>query len=134
MVPSHFTQTSAGEKACVFKLADYGAVSKRLKAASAEVQVEEIPWGTLNVVEKLSHSSTAGRWTPVRPEHLRDDEVDRLIGKLPRTLLDALLPFQLDGLRFALRRGGRSLIADDMGLGKTLQVPIFCSFGFFELF
>ncbi|KAJ6422457.1 hypothetical protein OIU84_027422 [Salix udensis] len=40
---------------------------------------------------------------------------------LPRKLLDALLPFQLHGLRFGLRRGGRSLIADEMGLGKTLQ-------------
>lgn len=100
---------------------DYAAVLKRLKAAP-EVQVEEIPWGTFNVVERLSHSFSAGRWVPVRPEHLSDEEVDCLIGKLPRTIRSALLPFQMDGLRFALRRGGRCLIADDMGLGKTLQV------------
>ncbi|XP_057443109.1 uncharacterized protein LOC130734619 isoform X2 [Lotus japonicus] len=120
VVPSHFTQTSAGGQACVFKLVDYAAVLKRLKAAP-EVQVEEIPWGTLNVVERLSHSFAAGRWMPVRPEHLSDEEVDCLIEKLPGTIRRALLPFQMDGLRFALRRGGRCLIADDMGLGKTLQ-------------
>ncbi|RHN66007.1 putative calcium/calmodulin-dependent protein kinase chromatin remodeling SNF2 family [Medicago truncatula] len=114
--PSHFTQTSAGGKACVFKLADYCSILKLLKA---EIKVEEIPWSTFNVVEKLSHLE--GRWTPVRPEHLNDDEVDGLIGKLPKSLLDVLLPFQMDGLKFALRRGGRCLIADEMGLGKTLQ-------------
>ncbi|XP_045825146.1 DNA annealing helicase and endonuclease ZRANB3 isoform X2 [Trifolium pratense] len=114
--PSHFTQTSAGGKACVFKLTDYRSVLKLLKA---EIKVEEIPWNTFNVVEKLSHLE--GRWTPVRPEHLSDDEVDGLIRKLPKSLLDVLLPFQMDGLRFALRRGGRCLIADEMGLGKTLQ-------------
>lgn len=120
--PSHFTQTSMGGKACVFKLTDYRTVLKLLKA---EIEVEEIPWVTFNVVDTLSHLE--GRWNPVRPEHLSDDEVDGLIGKLPNRLIDVLLPFQMDGLRFALRRGARCLIADEMGLGKTLQVPILCS-------
>ena len=30
--------------------------------------------------------------------------------------------FQRDGIAFAVRHGGRALIADDMGLGKTVQV------------
>lgn len=30
--------------------------------------------------------------------------------------------FQRDGITFAVRHGGRALIADDMGLGKTVQV------------
>ncbi|QCE13972.1 SWI/SNF-related matrix-associated actin-dependent regulator of chromatin subfamily A-like protein 1 [Vigna unguiculata] len=118
---SHFTQTSGGVKVCVFKLTEYHAVVRQLKAEAEALQVEEIPWATFNVVERLSHSVAAGRWTPVRPEHFPDEEVERLIAKLPRTLLDVLLPFQHDGLRFALRRGARCLIADDMGLGKTLQ-------------
>lgn len=33
----------------------------------------------------------------------------------------ALLPFQRQGVRFGLERGGRCLIADEMGVGKTLQ-------------
>ncbi|CAL0323772.1 unnamed protein product [Lupinus luteus] len=114
---SRYTQINAGGCACVYRLDEYNAVLKCLKAA-AEIELEEIPWGTFNVVEKLSHSSL---WVPVRPEHLSDDKVDELIAKLPRSLIDALLPFQLDGLRFGLRRGGRCLIADEMGLGKTLQ-------------
>ncbi|KAI4343927.1 hypothetical protein L6164_011216 [Bauhinia variegata] len=120
VMPSHYTQNNAGRKASVYKLRDYHAVLKCLKASS-EIEVEEITWGTFNVVERLSHSFVAERWIPCRPEHLSDDVVDELIENLPRVLLDALLPFQLDGLRFGLRRGGRCLIADEMGLGKTLQ-------------
>jgi SNF2 family DNA or RNA helicase len=33
----------------------------------------------------------------------------------------ALLPFQREGVRFGLERGGRCLIADEMGVGKTVQ-------------
>ncbi|KAG0416457.1 SWI/SNF-related matrix-associated actin-dependent regulator of chromatin subfamily A-like protein 1, partial [Dictyocoela roeselum] len=32
-----------------------------------------------------------------------------------------LLPFQMEGVIFGLKKGGRVMIADDMGLGKTIQ-------------
>lgn len=120
-MPSHYTQNHGGGKACVYKLRDYNSVLRCLKSWKS-FEVEEIPWGTHNVVERLSHSFISGQWIPCRPEHLSDEKVDELIGKLPKTLLDTLLPFQLEGVRFGLRRGGRCLIADEMGLGKTLQV------------
>lgn len=37
-------------------------------------------------------------------------------------LFTKLLPFQKEGVEFALSLNGRVLIADDMGLGKTIQV------------
>ncbi|XP_060205006.1 uncharacterized protein LOC132632894 isoform X1 [Lycium barbarum] len=117
---SHCTQTTAGGKACVYQLRDYEAVLRSLKNFKS-IECEEIPWGTFNVVERLSNYSAAGRWVPCRPEHLPDEKVDELIRKLPKRLLDILHPFQLEGVRFGLRRGGRCLIADEMGLGKTLQ-------------
>ncbi|KAA8542510.1 hypothetical protein F0562_023662 [Nyssa sinensis] len=120
VIPSHYTQNHGGSKAGVYKLRDYDVVLRCLKN-SKDIGYEEIPWGTLNVVERLSHSLIAGRWVPCRPEHLSDDKVNELIGKLPKMLLDALLPFQLEGVRFGLQRGGLCLIADEMGLGKTLQ-------------
>ncbi|XP_071549653.1 SWI/SNF-related matrix-associated actin-dependent regulator of chromatin subfamily A-like protein 1 [Panulirus ornatus] len=43
-----------------------------------------------------------------------------LFGLEPR-LLDALMPFQHDGVCFGISRGGRVMFADDMGLGKTIQ-------------
>ncbi|GMQ10844.1 hypothetical protein CsSME_00053692 [Camellia sinensis var. sinensis] len=128
VVLSHHTQVHGGGKACVYKLGDYDEVLRCLKNYKT-IEIEEIPWGTLNVVGRLSHSVVEGRWIPCRPEHLSDEKVDELIRKLPETLLDALLPFQLEGIRFGLQRGGRCLIADEMGLGKTLQaIAIACCF------
>eukprot|EP01083_Nonionella_stella_P193309 714098_1 len=48
------------------------------------------------------------------------DDTGRM-NRLPEYIRSGLLPFQSDGVRFALRRAGRVLIADEMGTGKTLQ-------------
>ncbi|XP_039907525.1 DNA annealing helicase and endonuclease ZRANB3 isoform X2 [Simochromis diagramma] len=40
---------------------------------------------------------------------------------LPHKLLQRLMPFQREGVEFALSRSGRCMIADEMGLGKTVQ-------------
>ncbi|KAG6450653.1 hypothetical protein O3G_MSEX006680 [Manduca sexta] len=44
------------------------------------------------------------------------------------TLRNKLLPFQADGVRFAIARRGRCMIADDMGLGKTYQALAIASY------
>ncbi|XP_072274192.1 DNA annealing helicase and endonuclease ZRANB3 isoform X3 [Pyxicephalus adspersus] len=48
-------------------------------------------------------------------------EVDEHLSYLPDKLKERLLPFQKEGILFALRREGRCMIADEMGLGKTIQ-------------
>ncbi|KAM5280100.1 DNA annealing helicase and endonuclease ZRANB3 [Ctenodactylus gundi] len=40
---------------------------------------------------------------------------------LPDKLKAKLLPFQKEGILFALRKDGRCMVADEMGLGKTIQ-------------
>nr|XP_016445129.1 PREDICTED: SWI/SNF-related matrix-associated actin-dependent regulator of chromatin subfamily A-like protein 1 isoform X3 [Nicotiana tabacum] len=40
---------------------------------------------------------------------------------IPNSIESKLMPFQREGVRFALQHGGRILLADEMGLGKTLQ-------------
>ncbi|XP_059286336.1 uncharacterized protein LOC132039827 isoform X2 [Lycium ferocissimum] len=40
---------------------------------------------------------------------------------IPNSIESKLLPFQREGVRFALQHGGRVLLADEMGLGKTIQ-------------
>ncbi|XP_057675164.1 DNA annealing helicase and endonuclease ZRANB3 isoform X2 [Corythoichthys intestinalis] len=40
---------------------------------------------------------------------------------LPHKLLQRLMPFQREGVLFALSKNGRCMIADEMGLGKTVQ-------------
>uniref|UniRef100_A0A8C7KU52 Zinc finger RANBP2-type containing 3 n=1 Tax=Oncorhynchus kisutch TaxID=8019 RepID=A0A8C7KU52_ONCKI len=40
---------------------------------------------------------------------------------LPDKLQQRLMPFQKEGVKFALSKNGRCMIADEMGLGKTVQ-------------
>ncbi|XP_063647211.1 DNA annealing helicase and endonuclease ZRANB3 isoform X6 [Pan troglodytes] len=49
------------------------------------------------------------------------NESDKLLDFLPDRLRAKLLPFQKDGIIFALKRNGRCMVADEMGLGKTIQ-------------
>ncbi|KAI3673372.1 hypothetical protein L6452_39490 [Arctium lappa] len=119
VLPSHYTQNHVGGEACVFKLTDYDAVVKSLKIE--RIDYKDIPYVTRRAVSILSRPYVEGRWEPCRPEHLSDEKVDELMRQLPKFLLEVLLPFQVEGVKFGLRRGGRCLIADEMGLGKTLQ-------------
>ncbi|XP_063789840.1 DNA annealing helicase and endonuclease ZRANB3 isoform X2 [Pseudophryne corroboree] len=48
-------------------------------------------------------------------------DVPHELSYLPEKLRQRLLPFQRDGVMFALQRDGRCMIADEMGLGKTIQ-------------
>ncbi|XP_023565455.1 DNA annealing helicase and endonuclease ZRANB3 [Octodon degus] len=48
-------------------------------------------------------------------------ESDKHLDYLPEKLRAKLLPFQKEGIIFALRRDGRCMVADEMGLGKTIQ-------------
>jgi hypothetical protein len=50
-----------------------------------------------------------------------DDNDDEARSALDPFLWDSLMPFQREGVKFALSRGGRVYLADDMGLGKTIQ-------------
>lgn len=50
----------------------------------------------------------------------RQDESERF-ESIPETLKSALMSFQTVGVKFALKRGTRTLIGDEMGLGKTVQ-------------
>ncbi|KAF2582149.1 hypothetical protein F2Q68_00000223 [Brassica cretica] len=101
-MPSHYTQNQDGGKAGVYKIRDYSMVLGRLRRSKL-VEVEEIPWITFAVVEKLSQSYVSGRWEPCKHEHFTEEKVEEMIGNLPRRLVDSLLPFQVDGLRFGAR-------------------------------
>ncbi|OEL35842.1 hypothetical protein BAE44_0003138 [Dichanthelium oligosanthes] len=104
--------SQSGRLCPVFKLMDYDVVLKCLKKLPGAV-VEDIPSNTRRVIQSMP-MFPGQKWAS-------DKEVDELLKKLPQQLKDALLPFQLEGVKFGLRRRGRCLIADEMGLGKTLQ-------------
>ncbi|XP_078537933.1 DNA annealing helicase and endonuclease ZRANB3 isoform X2 [Lissotriton helveticus] len=50
-----------------------------------------------------------------------EDENDEDLSYLPEKIRQRLLPFQEEGIKFALKKNGRCMIADEMGLGKTIQ-------------
>ncbi|XP_030065313.1 DNA annealing helicase and endonuclease ZRANB3 [Microcaecilia unicolor] len=50
-----------------------------------------------------------------------ENEFDGELSFLPQKLREQLLPFQKEGIKFALKRDGRCMLADEMGLGKTIQ-------------
>uniref|UniRef100_A0A1A7WV27 Zinc finger, RAN-binding domain containing 3 n=1 Tax=Iconisemion striatum TaxID=60296 RepID=A0A1A7WV27_9TELE len=50
-----------------------------------------------------------------------DTRWSQQLSGLPQKLLQRLMPFQREGVEFALSRNGRCMIADEMGLGKTVQ-------------
>eukprot|EP00441_Pelagodinium_beii_P043767 CAMPEP_0197637374 /NCGR_PEP_ID=MMETSP1338-20131121/12620_1 /TAXON_ID=43686 ORGANISM="Pelagodinium beii, Strain RCC1491" /NCGR_SAMPLE_ID=MMETSP1338 /ASSEMBLY_ACC=CAM_ASM_000754 /LENGTH=708 /DNA_ID=CAMNT_0043209793 /DNA_START=30 /DNA_END=2156 /DNA_ORIENTATION=- len=82
----------------VFPLRSYSPVSARLAQMG---NIERIPSWVLQLLEK-AHRQTG-------------DELQE--HRLP----DKLMPYQLEGVKFGLSKGGRCLLGDDMGLGKTLQ-------------
>lgn len=45
-----------------------------------------------------------------------------MLQHLDPPILNALFPFQRDGVNFMVRHNGRVLLADEPGLGKTVQV------------
>ena len=49
----------------------------------------------------------------------KEHEVDYSL--VEETIAEALMPFQREGVIYALQRKGRVFLADDMGLGKTIQ-------------
>ena len=56
-----------------------------------------------------------------QPPAADEDACRQLYRRIPKGLRETLEAFQVDSVRFALRRGGRVLLADEMGLGKSLQ-------------
>ena len=82
--------------------------------------------------KRVKTDARAQSWRPASPssesDHVRPDCAPALssalpcsaksIDDLPPLLRSSLLPFQEEGVAFAIQRGGRVMIADDMGLGS----------------
>lgn len=56
-----------------------------------------------------------------KKKRISEENVNERFMRLPQAFRSALLPFQVEGVRYAIRRNCRCLIADEMGLGKTVQ-------------
>ncbi|EIE23396.1 P-loop containing nucleoside triphosphate hydrolase protein [Coccomyxa subellipsoidea C-169] len=101
-----FSHNAGGQSVWRFPLPKRPAVAKALEAArGVRCSVEDlhpVPRAFLEAASALPDESAC-------------------YGRIPAKLEGRLMAFQRDGVRFALRHGGRALIGDEMGLGKTVQ-------------
>ncbi|XP_051937415.1 SWI/SNF-related matrix-associated actin-dependent regulator of chromatin subfamily A-like protein 1 [Hippocampus zosterae] len=93
-----------------FPLDDYKRLMELLGGIAA-VEVEPLPRAVLQAFS----TSFEGP----RARSLDVPEAD--LSSIDPTITSSLLPFQMEGVNFAVSKQGRLLLADDMGLGKTVQ-------------
>ncbi|XP_055727925.1 SWI/SNF-related matrix-associated actin-dependent regulator of chromatin subfamily A-like protein 1 isoform X1 [Salvelinus fontinalis] len=91
-----------------FLLEDYKRLMDALGAIPS-VEIEPLPRGVIQVFSALFEGSQSSE-VP---------EAD--LSSIDPSLTRSLMPFQRDGVNFAVSKDGRLLLADDMGLGKTVQ-------------
>uniref|UniRef100_A0A665WW78 SWI/SNF-related matrix-associated actin-dependent regulator of chromatin subfamily A-like protein 1 n=1 Tax=Echeneis naucrates TaxID=173247 RepID=A0A665WW78_ECHNA len=90
-----------------FSLEDY----RRLSDGIAAVEVEPLPRA---VIQAFS-----ARFDGTEARSLDVPKAD--LSGIDLSLTRSLMPFQREGVNFAVSKEGRLLLADDMGLGKTVQ-------------
>ncbi|XP_067021741.1 SWI/SNF-related matrix-associated actin-dependent regulator of chromatin subfamily A-like protein 1 isoform X1 [Acropora muricata] len=93
-----------------FSLHDYAKLIQAVKTLSTHVTVEGLPKAVISTFLKAS---------PGILKELSTSEIN--LNSVDFKLVEALMPFQRQGVSFSIRHDGRVLIADDMGLGKTIQ-------------
>ncbi|XP_042351287.1 LOW QUALITY PROTEIN: SWI/SNF-related matrix-associated actin-dependent regulator of chromatin subfamily A-like protein 1 [Plectropomus leopardus] len=93
-----------------FSLEDYKRLMDVLSGIAA-VEVEPLPRA---IVQAFS-----ARFDGTEARSLDVPEAD--LSSIDPSLTCSLMPFQREGVNFAVSKQGRLLLADDMGLGKTVQ-------------
>lgn len=100
--PEHQRRYNAKVKMWSFDFAIYEQFISTLLSSQYEatIQVDELPRFLVRGIKKYMESI---------PAHVSDVN-------LLDTMMDAILPFQLEGVEFIVQRGGRGMIADEMVL------------------
>ncbi|XP_023933415.1 SWI/SNF-related matrix-associated actin-dependent regulator of chromatin subfamily A-like protein 1 [Lingula anatina] len=95
-----------------FKLEEYEELMRRARILMQQgvIELEGLPQPLLQAFKPACQGK-------ITDNHVPNADLTRV----PDTLTGSLMPFQRDGVNFAISREGRVIIADDMGLGKTIQ-------------
>uniref|UniRef100_A0A8B9GL79 SWI/SNF-related matrix-associated actin-dependent regulator of chromatin subfamily A-like protein 1 n=1 Tax=Amazona collaria TaxID=241587 RepID=A0A8B9GL79_9PSIT len=92
-----------------FLLEEYPRLMKVLQSL-VSVEVEPLPEAVIRAFAAQIQRSAS-----------QTDVPDADLSVVDSKIVKSLMPFQREGVNFAILRNGRLLIADDMGLGKTVQ-------------
>ncbi|KAM9287594.1 SWI/SNF-related matrix-associated actin-dependent regulator of chromatin subfamily A-like protein 1 isoform 6-T7 [Morus bassanus] len=92
-----------------FSLEDYSILMEVLQKL-VSVEVEPLPDAVIKTFAAQIQRSTSQMDIP-----------DADLSVVDSKIVTSLMPFQREGVNFAILRNGRLLLADDMGLGKTIQ-------------
>ncbi|KAM4626452.1 SWI/SNF-related matrix-associated actin-dependent regulator of chromatin subfamily A-like protein 1 [Discoglossus pictus] len=93
-----------------FLLEDYQKLIEAVRGIQ-QVEIEPLPRPVIQAFASQFEKTSINR--------LEIPDVD--LSGVDTKLLSSLMPFQQQGVSFAISREGRLLLADDMGLGKTIQ-------------
>ncbi|NXC43425.1 SMAL1 protein, partial [Penelope pileata] len=93
-----------------FLLEDYPKLMKAFQSL-VSVEVEPLPGTVIEAFAAQIQNSTSQTM----------DFPDADLSGVDSKIVTSLMPFQREGVNFAILRNGRLLLADDMGLGKTIQ-------------
>ncbi|NWU20180.1 SMAL1 protein, partial [Dyaphorophyia castanea] len=92
-----------------FLLEDYPKLMEVLLSL-VSIEVEPLPEAVIKTFAAHLQSSPS-----------QTDIPDADLSVVDSKIVTSLMPFQREGVNFAISRNGRLLLADDMGLGKTIQ-------------
>lgn len=100
-----------------FSFKDYQSLINKINAKfkKGEVTIQPLPRAVREVFKSQFEGST------VKPRFDPKIDFEFVKAKIDPAIAKSLLPFQIEGICFAIQQNGRMLIADDMGLGKTIQ-------------
>ncbi|CAJ0949171.1 unnamed protein product [Ranitomeya imitator] len=99
-----------------FLLEDYQKLMEALLRIQ-QAEVEPLPRPVEGTCPRYKHLHLNSIKTCVSRPETPDVDLSTVDSKLESNLM----PFQREGVNFAISREGRLLLADDMGLGKTIQ-------------
>ena len=108
-------------------IADIGGVSRSKYSVEFPMSEYERIVKSLTIAKFMRKSACVPPRTKqcfmgnIKHTRASEDEVKMRFDSIPAAFRSALLPFQVEGVNFALERKGRCLIADEMGVGKTVQ-------------
>ncbi|XP_059474931.1 SWI/SNF-related matrix-associated actin-dependent regulator of chromatin subfamily A-like protein 1 [Neocloeon triangulifer] len=94
-----------------FLLKDHDTLIQSMKTITPPVFVTPIPSKLIKLLMLTERSV---------------EEID--LSRIDPVCWEALMPFQIEGVKFCISKGGRALLADDMGLGKTIQALAVASY------